>query len=424
MTSDIDGDWHGVLDTGAAKVKLGIRFEGDTAWMNRRSGAVDPLPLRRDGDRIAFELLPVDFAFHLRPVSDLLQGACFHNAVDFPVTLSRGAAPPDVPGARPQALMPPFPYAAEAVAFTGADGSRLSGTLTRPPGPGPHRVIVLSTWYGPVDRDQTVAGHKPFALWADQLARLGYATLRYDKRGAGASEGRFDITTTGESAADLARAVAFLRTLPDLGAVGLLGHSEGGHISADIAAADPHIAFCVMMTPTALPDEDILEAEMFNAARVVGGVPRDFDRTVRFVRALSEASKAPTPEQTLARAREILTAEAYPPERLELRAAIAATPWQRYWATHDHTAGLRGLTCPALVVLAEKDLQTPPRAHAAALTAVNPAATVVTLPGLNHLLQPAITGAPSEYRQIETSLDPSAIKVVCDWIAEVGRPLG
>ncbi|CAN5727847.1 alpha/beta hydrolase [soil metagenome] len=418
MTPDISGDWHGVLDTGAAKVKLGIRFEGDTAWMNRRSGAVDPLPLRRpNGDSVAFELIPVDLAFDLRPVGDRLEGSCFHNSVDFPVRLARGVAPPSVHAARPQTLAPPFPYEAQAVAFTGADGSRLSGALTRPPGPGPHRVIVLSTWFGPVDRDQTVAGHKPFALWADQLTRRGFATLRYDKRGVGASEGVFDSTTTGDSAADLACAVAFVRGIPGLGAVGLLGHSEGGHISADVAAADPAVAFCVMMTPAGVPDEDILETEMFNAARVVGGLPRDFDRTVRFVRALCEASKAPTPEQILTRAREILAAEAYPPERLELRAAIAAAPWQRHWATHDHTAGLRRLTCPALVVLAGKDLQTPPRAHAAALKAANPAATMVTLPGLNHLLQPAVTGAPSEYREIETSLDPAVIAVVCDWIA-------
>nr|QQZ49966.1 alpha/beta hydrolase [Phenylobacterium glaciei] len=207
--------------------------------------------------------------------------------------LARGVAPPAVHAARPQTLAPPFPYEAEAVAFIGADGSRLSGTLTRPPGPGPHRVIVLSTWQGQVDRDQTVAGHKPFALWADHLTRRGFATLRYDKRGTGISEGRFDTASTGDFAADLACAVAFLRTPPDLGAVGLLGHSEGGHISADVAAADPAIAFCVMMTPAGLPDDDILETHMFAAARAVGGAPRDLQRAVRIVRALGRRQRRP-----------------------------------------------------------------------------------------------------------------------------------
>ena len=417
MTSDLSGDWHGVLDAGGVKVKLGLRFDGDTVWMNRRSGAVDPLPLRRDGDGVAFELLPADLAFDLRPDGDRLEGACFTGGVDFPVILTRGVAPTAILAARPQKPLPPFPYEAHEIAFMGANGSRLSGTLTRPPGPGPHRVVVLSSWYGPVDRDQTVAGHKPFALWADQLSRLGLATLRYDKRGTGASKGRFDTASTGDFAADLTCAVAFARTLPGLGAIGLLGHSEGGHISADVAAEDAAIAFCVMMTPAGVPDEEILETEMFTAARAVGGIPRDPYRAVRIVRALGEASQAATAPETLARARAILAAEALPPEQLEMRAAFAASPWRRYWANHDHTAGLRRLTCPVLVVMAEADLQTPPRAHAGALSTANPAATVVILPGLNHFLQPAITGAPSEYREIETSLDASVIETVCGWIA-------
>ena len=44
-------------------------------------------------------------------------------------------------------------------------------------------------------------------------------------------------------------------------------------------------------------------------------------------------------------------------------------------------------------------------------------ARIVTLSGLNHFLQPVITGAPSEYGDIETTLDPTAIAAVCDWIA-------
>ncbi|MDP3633456.1 S9 family peptidase [Phenylobacterium sp.] len=422
MTSDIHGHWHGVLDTGAVKVKLGFRLDGDTAWLDTRAAGVLELPLARDGQRVAFGSVPFDVVLDLQRVGERLEGTCFHNAVDFPVSFAPGLAPPAVHAARPQTPAPPFPYETETVTITGADGSRLSGTLTRPSGPGPYPAIVLSSWFGQTDRDQMVAGHRPFALWADELTRRGFTTLRYDKRGVGASEGRFDTATTADFAADLACAVAILRNRTDIGAVGLLGHSEGGHISADLAAADPTIAFCVMMTPTGVPDELILEAEMFNAARVVGGVPRDFDRTVRFVRALSEASKAPTAGETVALAREILAAEAYPPERLDSRAAIAASPWRRYWATYDHTAGLRGLTCPALVVFAGMDLQTPPRAHAAKIMAANPSANVVTLPGLNHFLQPAITGAPSEYGEIETTLDPSVIKAVCDWIVEVGRP--
>jgi len=43
----------------------------------------------------------------------------------------------------------------------------------------------------------------------------------------------------------------------------------------------------------------------------------------------------------------------------------------------------------------------------------------VELPGLNHFLQTAVTGAPSEYGAIAETLAPAAITAVCDWIAAV-----
>ena len=39
--------------------------------------------------------------------------------------------------------------------------------------------------------------------------------------------------------------------------------------------------------------------------------------------------------------------------------------------------------------------------------------------GLNHLFQPATTGAVSEYGQIEITFDPTALEVIGDWVQEV-----
>jgi hypothetical protein len=43
-------------------------------------------------------------------------------------------------------------------------------------------------------------------------------------------------------------------------------------------------------------------------------------------------------------------------------------------------------------------------------------AEVVELPGLNHMLQPARTGGVDEYGKIETTIDPSALKLIGDWV--------
>jgi hypothetical protein len=50
----------------------------------------------------------------------------------------------------------------------------------------------------------------------------------------------------------------------------------------------------------------------------------------------------------------------------------------------------------------------------------SPSVTVRELEGLNHLMQPADTGLPGEYRQIETTMDPEALEMVAGWIRDRG----
>jgi hypothetical protein len=432
MTQDISGDWHGVLDTGTAKAKLGIRIEGDIVRLITRTQGVAHLPLwRRDG-AIGFEAPAFDLALTLTPATAELTGICQHNGVRYPVSFAPGLAPPAPRIPRPQTPAGPVPYEVETVTFAARDGVRLAGTLTRPRGVGPHPAVALSIWHGPNDRDQTMAGHKPFAIWADALTRLGFATLRFDKRGVGASGGIFNTTTTADAVDDLGQAVAFLRGRAEIdpARIGLMGHSEGGHISADTAAADPAIAFCVMMTPTSVAEEETFETELFRGAEAVGGEP--IDRALNLRRALDLARierEAGSTAEAVAGVRAYMTpgleAGRLSIERFEQRAALAASPWRRAWIAYDHIAGLRALVCPVLVVFAGQDLQTAPRWHAPMIEAAlagKPNAAVVTLPGLNHFLQHAVTGAPSEYGDIQETLAPEAVATVCAWAADAVAP--
>ena len=55
----------------------------------------------------------------------------------------------------------------------------LAGILLVPDNP-PAAAVVLVSGSGPQDRDESIAGHRPFLLLADHLARNGIAVLRYD----------------------------------------------------------------------------------------------------------------------------------------------------------------------------------------------------------------------------------------------------
>ena len=93
MTHDISGDWHGVLNNGSVKVKLGFRLDGATAWLNTRTEGVVALPLTVLGGRLAFEAERFNIALDLTPVAGRLEGTCCQSGIAFPVTFERGLAP-------------------------------------------------------------------------------------------------------------------------------------------------------------------------------------------------------------------------------------------------------------------------------------------------------------------------------------------
>jgi pimeloyl-ACP methyl ester carboxylesterase len=127
-------------------------------------------------------------------------------------------------------------------------GIRLAFTLDLPPGKGPFPAVVMGHGSGRVTRDQ-------LAWAAMQLTRLGFAVLRFDKRGVGESTGEFVFVGTNDSptvfpqlASDVAAGVRFLRTRDEIDGrrIGLFGVSQAGWI-LPIAARDlGDVAFMVL----------------------------------------------------------------------------------------------------------------------------------------------------------------------------------
>jgi len=98
-----------------------------------------------------------------------------------------------------------------------------------------------------------------------------------------------------------------------------------------------------------------------------------------------------------------------------------SSPWFRFFTAYDPAPALARVRCPVLAVGAELDLQVLPEQNLPVIEAAlkqggNQDVTVVRLPGLNHLLQPAKTGLPAEYGQIETTVAPAALDTITTWI--------
>ena len=128
----------------------------------------------------------------------------------------------------------------------------LTGSLLLPGGRQPVPVALLIAGSGPTDRDGNSAmlggKNNSLRLLAEALAAGGIATLRYDKRGIGASA----WAMTSEAALrfdnyvdDAAKWVAQLRADPRFSTVTIIGHSEGsliGMIAAQAAGADGYVS--------------------------------------------------------------------------------------------------------------------------------------------------------------------------------------
>lgn len=107
------------------------------------------------------------------------------------------------------------------------------------------------------------------ARLADALAARGVATLRYDKRGCGASEGEWATAGLFTLIDDARDALAVLRgnEAVDPARIGIVGHGEGAWIAFSVAAADPAIGPLTLIGAPARSLRDVLRRGVAERAR-------------------------------------------------------------------------------------------------------------------------------------------------------------
>ena len=284
------------------------------------------------------------------------------------------------------------------------NGAALAGTLELPSGGGPFPVVLLVAGSGPTDRDGNSAllpgKNDSLRLLAEGLAARGIASVRYDKRGVGASTApnlreadlRFE-DYVNDAAAWLDKLNADAR----FHGVGVVGHSEGSLIAL-AAAGEARVGAVVS-----------LEGAGQNAADLI----------------LTQLKANPNnPPELVAEAQSIIgelragrtVAQVSPALNSLFRPSVQ--PYLISWFRYDPAQQIAALGMPVLIVQGESDLQVSVQ-DAQFLKAARPAARLLIVPGMNHLLKEVgndVALNQKSYTDPSLPLAPGVLDAVADFL--------
>ena len=288
----------------------------------------------------------------------------------------------------------------------------LAGTLTLPDAPAPVPAVLLAAGSGPLDRDSNhrrVRFDVTRAL-AHALADGGLASLRYDKRGVGASPGDWRAAGLYDNVDDLARAREALAARPevDAGRVLLAGHSEGALLAAALAARGAPVAGVVLLAMSATPGAELLR---WQARGIAPTLPTPVRGLLRLLRTDLEARTAANHRKVLGTTTDVARVDGV---RVNAR-------WTREFLLHDPRADLARLTVPVLALNGDKDLQVPADDLAVLAATVPGPVEVQRVPDLTHTLrrQPRVASMRHYREELRRPVDPEVLATVVAWCRSV-----
>ncbi len=294
-------------------------------------------------------------------------------------------------------------------------GITLAGTLTTPPSP--KAVCVLASGSGAQDRDETLPGHKPFKVLADSLAAHGYAVLRMDDRGTGASGGNFAESTVDDFVTDIAAGVGYVDSLFRNIPACVIGHSEGGGIAIRLGASDKRVDMIVTLAAPAWRGDSVIMSQCREmAVRMLGHWDREALQRQLLDIAMSDAAESSV-RMSLQYVLMTLPEASVPQVREQLMASAAqmSSPYYRRMLRYDPISDIEKVKCPWLALNGDRDVQVL-CANLKTIAEHAPQADTVTMAGHNHLFQHSTTGMPDEYASLAEDISVETLNTIISWL--------
>jgi pimeloyl-ACP methyl ester carboxylesterase len=280
----------------------------------------------------------------------------------------------------------------------------LAGTLELPGGCGPFPVVLFHSGSGPTDRDgnQLASGFDTDTIKQLALALVprAVASVRYDKRGVGASAAAAPPEVDLRLATYVSDAAAWVRQLhadARFSAITFAGHSEGSLIGI-LAAQNSPVASFVSLAGPGRKLADVLKGQLAN--KLGEGLAEQADAIIDQLAAGQLVANVPTSLNSLF--------------------APAVQPYLISELTVDPAVEIAKLAIPALVIQGTTDLQVSVQ-DAMLLAAAAKQRTLVVVDGMNHELKAATLDSASQAATRSNPMLPVEPKVIDALVRAVPR---
>jgi pimeloyl-ACP methyl ester carboxylesterase len=295
--------------------------------------------------------------------------------------------------------------------FFKSDRWELGGTLTLPEESGSVPAVLLIPGSGQVDRNENARKlHiNVFYQMSHFLAENGIGSLRYDKRGVGASQGNFWETGFFDNVADARAALEYLKSYekvcPDK--IFLLGHSEGAIITTKLAGDGVNIAGAILLSGTAQRGEDVLIWQTQQVVKNMTGIQRwlidhlHLNVTKSLQKRLDKIKRSH---------KDWL--------RIQLIAKVNAK-WMREFLAYNPAEDLEKIRAPLLAITGTKDIQVDPADLNKMATLVKTDFEYHQIENISHILRRIDgnnAGLSSYKQQVLKPVDSEILQLILKWL--------
>ena len=299
----------------------------------------------------------------------------------------------------------------------------LSSTLTLPNSLDNHPVIIIVPGTGNSDRDgnSKKINMNIYKLVAEYLTSIGYATIRYDKRGLHKSDGDFVKTGLNDSINDIVYVYNYLKNRDDIDIenIFLLGHSEGAILST-IASDQMKLKGLILLAGAGVSIKSALSMQNQEAYKEIQNIKGLKGILLRLL--YSENKIKRTQEKLYSRALE--TNE----DVIKFQMRKFPAKWLKehlQYSDEDILKILNNKKIPVLCVTGDKDVQADPDDLKSVEKLNNDNIKTSIIENMDHVLryyngEKTIINLIKQYKEeVDKPLHPELKNIMKDWLDEV-----